>query len=305
MHSQWEDITPARAREDLKTAKCGRNASVKVIGRYARDMKNGRWVETPEGLVYDGEDTGTPALRDGQQRCYAIVQAATELAEEGKIGHPDDFSLRLWVTRGSTEEIDRAFPYLNIGKNRNGYDVLATEGYSNPTMLYTVARRIALWESGDPTGNTFKPTRAEVLDLLKPDPEKDPAAEVKRIERIVEAAEFAVGWKIRPPVPAPGIAGFLWWLLGRVNEADRDTFLDILRTGGGPAGTESVLLLRNRLQRDQYEASRHGTKVKQETVLWLCLRGWTSWRRDEDPKKMQMPSKLGDASFKVFRRKLG
>jgi hypothetical protein len=305
MRSQWEDITPDRMREELKTASCGRIASPLVIEKYSRDMKNGRWVKSPEAVVYDGEDTGTPVLRDGQQRGYALIKAATELAAEGKIDHPDDFSLRMWVTRGTTAEIDAAFPYLNIGKSRSTVDDLVMRGYRNAHLLHTVARRIALWEAGAPTGNAWKPTKAEILALLEPQEGKSAEQESERIARIIAAADFAAAWNMKPPVPAAGIVGFLWWLLGRVNEQDRDTFLDVLKNGGGGEDLKPVLLLRTRLHRDQYDAQRHGTKVKQETVLWLCLRTWTAWHRDEDMAKLQMPPKLGDASFRVFRRKLG
>jgi hypothetical protein len=307
MHSQWEDITPARANEELKTARCGRSPSMGVIDRYARDMENGRWAESPEPVVYDGEDTGIVTLRDGQQRFYALIKAALALAASGKIAHPDDFSLRLWVTRGTTGEIDKAFPYLNIGKNRTPQDYLNMEGYSNATLLYTVARRIVLWEVGHPTGSNYKPTRPEVLETLWPREGFDEAAEEARVGRIIAAAAFAGGWKVKPPVPAPGTAGLLWWLLGRAREHDRDVFMEALRTGGGlpdldeyPADgpLHPVLMLRNRLHGDYYASGKRGSKMRQEAVLLLCLRAWEAWRRKEHTTKLQMPTKLNDKSFR-------
>ena len=307
MYSQWEYITPATANEDLKTARCGRSPSMGVIERYARDMAAGGWVPSPEPVVYSADEAGTRTLRDGQQRYYGIVRAALSLAEQGKIGHPDDFSLRLWVTTGSEQEIGLAFPYLNIGKNRTGTDYLTVEGRKNPTMLHTVARRVVMWEAGHASGNSYKPTRREVLAALTPDPGKDQAEELARIARIEDAAEFAANWKLRPPIPQAGTAGFLWWLLGCVSSGQRDVFLEYLRTGTGleedvPDGEMHPLaVLRNRLHGDYYEARRRGANMKPETVLYLCLRTWEHWRRHEWPKKLQMPQGLTDAHFRKPR----
>jgi hypothetical protein len=278
-----------------------------VIEKYSRDMQNGRWRPSPEPVVYDGEDTGTAVLRDGQQRSLAIIKAALALAGEGKIAHPDEFSLRLWVTRGTTEEIDEAFPYLNIGKPRNPRDLLGMEGYSNPTMLYSVARRIVLWEAGHASGNTLKPTRAEVLETLEPRKGFDEEQEQARIARIIEATAVSAKWKVKPPVPAAATVGLLWWLLGRADEQRRDVFIEALRTGSGLSDLAEypddgplhpVLMLRKRLAEDYYAAKVRGGQMKQETMLYLCLRSWEAWRTREHCKKLQMPSKLTDDHFK-------
>lgn len=277
-----------------------------VIDRYARDMAAGRWKQTPEPFVFDGEDTGHGVLRDGQQRCFAIIKAGIILCEEGKIAHPGDFSLTVWVTRGTTQEIDTAFPVLNTGKNRTGNDYLAIGGRANPTLLYTVGRRIALWEAGHPAGNNYKPTRTEVLAILEPREGTDPDREMARIALIEEAAAFAANWKIKPPVPPAGIAGFLYWLLGQKNPQDRNTFLEYLRSGSGLADEEPgrphpLVILRTRLLGDNYTAQVRGAHIKQETVLYLCLRTWDAWRRHEEMSKLQMPTKLTDASFRQPR----
>jgi hypothetical protein len=306
MHSQWEDITPAIAREALKTADCGRPPSASVVQRYSRDMQAGRWKKSPEPVVYDGEDSGIRVLRDGRQRYLSIIEAAMRLTEAGTIAHPDDFSITLWVTTGTTQEINEAFPYINTGKPRTGNDYLAMSGRKDPTLLYTVGRRIVLWEAGRITGNSYKPTRAEVLAILEPQEDQDPQAEAERIAYVEAATGFAANWKIKPPVVPAGVAGFLWWLLGRKSPEQRDVFLEYLRDGSGltdevPGHAHPLVVLRKRLARDQYEAQRHGTRVKQETVLYLCLNTWDAWRKGEKRTKLQMPEKLGDGSFKEPR----
>lgn len=304
MHSQTETITPAIAEEVLKTARCGRNASPAVIEKYARDMAAGRWKTSPQGLVYatDGKDR---VLRDGQQRMYAVIRAGYILFEQGGIPDPADFSIRLYVTEGTTDEIEEAFPYLDSGKNRTGADYLTTKGRGNATLLFTVGRRIALWQTGHMLGNSWKPTRAEVYAILEPQESGDPDKELARVMYVEEAADFAKNWNAKPPIPPAGIIGFLWWLLGQVDVRDRDTYVEFLRTGAGltdehvfAKDCHPLVVLRNRLHADQFEASRRGTHVRQETILWLCMRAWDAWRRKENVKKLQMPQKLTDGHFR-------
>lgn len=309
MRSQTETITPLIAEQALLTAQCGRNPSATVIERYARDMANLKWRTSPQGVVYALSGTGPRVLRDGQQRYYAVIRAGHILHEKGLIDDPKDFSVRLYVTEGTEEEIEEAFPYLDSGKNRSGADYLTTQGRGNGTLLYTVGRRISLWSAGHMLGNAWKPTRAEVLAILEP--QNDAPDETKELERVAyveEAALFAKAWSVKPPVPAAGVMGFLWWLLGQINEQDRDTYCEFLRTGAGltdehvfAKDCHPLITLRTRLHADQYAAASRGTKVKTETVFWLCLRAWDAWRRKENTKKLQMPTKLTDAHFKQPR----
>jgi hypothetical protein len=308
MRSQWEDITPASAREALKTENCGRPPSLAVVERYARDMESGRWKRNPEPVVFDGEETGIPVLRDGKQRHLAVLLAAQRLAERGEIAHADDFSVRVWVTRGTTAEIEEAFPVMNTGKSRTGKDYLSTQGRENSTLLYAMGRRIALWERGKATGNSWKPTRLEALEVLEPQPGRNPAAEAVRIELVEQAAGYAAAWSAKPPLPPATIAGFLWWLLSQVDMEARDVFLEYLRTGGGLTDQDRfardhhpLIVLRNRLHGDYYEARRRGTTVKQETMLFLCLRAWEAWRKGQGMKKLQMPVDLSDGHFRQPR----
>lgn len=285
MHSLEEDIFPERAATDLETAQCGRKVSLKVIGDYCRDMKADRWPVTSQGVAYDTDGI----LRDGQQRYFAVIKAATELAEEGKISRPDDFSVRMLVTYEMPKE---SFPFLDGGKTRTLSDNWYAEGIDNPVLLQTVCRRIAMWEAGRPVGNAWRPTRAETMAVLLGHPEAE------------EAAMFADRWRVKPPVPTAGIAGFLWWLLGRKDEEDRDFFMEALRTGSGLSdkdGTKPVLLLRSRLQADHATARTRGTSVKPETALYLSLRAWDAWRTRERISKLQMPPKLNDKSFREPR----
>lgn len=305
MQSQWEEVTPAAARKAIETARCGRNPSMQVVTKYARDMASGRWARSPEPVIYGGD-----ILRDGLQRHLAVLKAAKDAFDEGKVGDPEEFTITFYVTRGTPEEIDAVFPYINIGKMRSGNDYLTAAGRHNATLLHTVGRRIVLWQAGHFTASNYKPTRAEVLEVVEPQdgPGIDYEAEISRVLLIEEAAKYAGDWSVKPPVPAPGTAGFLYWLLGQVDPHARDVFLTYLRDATGiegepvpPGKTHPLVTLRTRLHADHYSAIRRGQQVKQETFTYLCLRGWEHWRRGEFPAKLQMPVKLTDSHFRTPR----
>ena len=70
-----EKITPERAAIDLEARAANRNMSEKTASRYARDMINGKWRLTHQGIAYhDGR------LTDGQTRLRAIVKSGIAVA---------------------------------------------------------------------------------------------------------------------------------------------------------------------------------------------------------------------------------
>lgn len=71
MYSRIELITPDIAREYLTHNKINRNLRKYAVKNYARDMKNGEWQLTPQGIsFYENGD-----LADGQHRLEAVVMA--------------------------------------------------------------------------------------------------------------------------------------------------------------------------------------------------------------------------------------
>jgi hypothetical protein len=284
MHSQWEDITPSRARTDLVTANCGRPVSASLVEKYARDMENSRWHDSPEGPIYDTHKI----LRDAQHRYLAVIKASQALLERGVIEAEDEFSVRMWVTRDAPEDV---FPFLNIGLNRTAANQLYIAGYGNSaTTLAAICRRVVMWEAGHPTGYAYRPTRAEILEVLMP-VEASPA----RTARILEAAEYARTWKMYDISPAT--AGFLYWVVTGRNHDEGLDFMEKVRTGADIGKAHPVTLLRKRLGDDKRNALKRGSQVKSEMVIWLTIRAWNAVRLDEKITKLQVPEKLSDKTF--------
>lgn len=71
MYSRVETITPQIAEEYLTHNEGNRNIRYSVANMYARDMKNGKWELTPQGISFyeDGR------LADGQHRLIAVIKS--------------------------------------------------------------------------------------------------------------------------------------------------------------------------------------------------------------------------------------
>lgn len=73
MYSRIETITPEWAKKALEKNKLNRRIRKDAVRYYARDIKEGKWQLTPQGISFyeDGE------LADGQHRLYAVILADT------------------------------------------------------------------------------------------------------------------------------------------------------------------------------------------------------------------------------------
>ncbi len=67
--SGWCAVTPALAEAWLATNVMNRNPRAKAVGRYAGDMKAGRWIRNPQPIIFDMQGR----LMDGQHRLLAVI----------------------------------------------------------------------------------------------------------------------------------------------------------------------------------------------------------------------------------------
>lgn len=69
LNARWIEITPALALRWLTNNIRNRPVSHDVVLAYARDMKNGEWQSTHQGIAFNDKDE----LIDGQHRLYAVA----------------------------------------------------------------------------------------------------------------------------------------------------------------------------------------------------------------------------------------
>lgn len=73
MNVSVETITPTIADRYLQHNTQNRHARKNLVNKYARDMQNGSWVLTHQGIAFAKDGT----LLDGQHRLLAVVQSGT------------------------------------------------------------------------------------------------------------------------------------------------------------------------------------------------------------------------------------
>lgn len=111
-------VTPSMAREflaHLNEFDKNRPVRSRVVSQYARDMKNGDWKLTHQGIAFDEKGV----LRDGQHRLLAIIESDTPVLMPVTFGLP----------YCSYEGID-------VGVKRNTRDVFALSDEKSEDILY-------------------------------------------------------------------------------------------------------------------------------------------------------------------------
>lgn len=261
MESYYEEITPAMATEYLRRNGVNRNFSKNSVISYARDMTNGNWRTSHQGIAFDTEGN----LRDGQHRLAAIVRSGC--------------TVHMLVSTGVPPE---SFGIMDTGRGRTMADRLQIEGYGDAVQLAAVTRKAVLWDAGFLWSNGIMPTREEVSGFLESN--KD----------LIDAAKFAHAWPSKRILPGSA-AGFAWWLFQRIDRQDADLFMTQLRDGVGLESNDAVYVLRERLIRQQVRT--HGSGVRADLLIALTVIAWNHFRKHNPITKLQLPGVLSDDNY--------
>lgn len=106
IRTQWIEIDPARAQLWLENNFRNRPVSEDVVAAYARDMTNGAWTSTHQGIAFNDRDE----LIDGQHRLLAIVRSGVTVRMMVTFGLPSKIEGKEMTTmdavdRGRTRSV--------------------------------------------------------------------------------------------------------------------------------------------------------------------------------------------------------
>lgn len=255
-----ERYTPKLAREILDANNTdNRPLSQGRIEKYAADMTSGRW-STHTGETVKFAHSGR--LLDGQHRLTALILA--------------NITMEFLTVRGLDEEI---FTKIDIGKNRNGKDVLAIDYHLNPTVAAMVATAINMAITyeipgavpGAMSNNNLTSTRLmSGNDTLIAYARKNPD--------VIEAAKFVHENYRSKSLVSRGVLAWTSLETRRIAPAESDAFvLDILE-GTGLDSADPVHGLRSVILQDQ-QAHR---KAGRDCIIAGVVKAWN--RRRKPPK---------------------
>lgn len=244
------NVTPAIAEGWLRRNVHNRNQRPALVNLYCRDMTEGRWQLTGEGIKFAANGT----LLDGQHRLAAVVKSGV--------------TVRMVVIENLPPE---AQDVMDTGARRTPADALGLNGYANAKNLAATARLVRAWGEGllrDPghsTNNSWaKYTNSEIHEFITQNPDlEDAVVRSLAIRRNLDVS--------------PSVAAACWWWFGRINE---DAAAEFFRSWaendtGGPGDPIHTLIKRTG------NARRAGEVLRTRPQLYLVVRTWNAWRIGE------------------------
>lgn len=136
--SQWMNVSPAMAAEWLGNNFRNRPLSDDVVQAYARDMINGVWIPTHQGIAFNDRDE----LIDGQHRLSAIVLCGV--------------TVRMMVTFGLPSAIDgkemTTMDAVDRGRTRSVADQLKIQhGFKDGSIIASICKSVSALCSAERT----------------------------------------------------------------------------------------------------------------------------------------------------------
>lgn len=151
MRTVWVDVTPAIAAEWIKNNFVNRPLREDVVQAYARDMRNGVWVPTHQGIAFSDSN----ALIDGQHRLSAIVLSG--------------LTRRMMITYGLPAKIEGSemttMDAVDRGRARSVADQLKIQhGLANGTAIAAITASIGALCYGE---RTRRLSVAQTLEIYR------------------------------------------------------------------------------------------------------------------------------------------
>ena len=257
-------VTPQQAEEWLsKNADSQRKLRDSVVNKYTRDMVNGRWEFTHQGIAFDSAGR----LIDGQHRLAAVVKA----------GIP----IKMLVF---TDSLPTAYDHLDIGYGRTAVDVLKARGEGWITNeLIAVAR---FMESGASYHTETIPRSPFELQEI--------------VETHKEALDFVfqnVERKVRGVTVAPVLAAVAVAYYSEKDRAKLAEFIRLLVSGiaRNPEADRTVIRLRDSLR----DATGDNNAMSRVAVFLKTQRVVKAYMSGESLSKLYTPS---EACYRIKKR---
>lgn len=148
-----ELITPATAKEYLKSNTDNRPIRSTHVQRLKEEMMAGRWLVTHQGIAFD--DAGK--LLDGQHRLFAVAMSGVPV--------------QMMVTRGLARKADDHDLYtmdvIDCGRARSTADQLTLmHGVAHASLVTATCRMLCYAAAGSPNSKTISPTVGQAVQII-------------------------------------------------------------------------------------------------------------------------------------------
>lgn len=259
-------VTPAMAT-DLMTINIG-NRPVKLddVHRWAKDMKNGKWLPIGGGLGFSTE----MKMVDGQHRCLAIIESGIEQIFNIITGLPPE-----------------AFNVMDTGRQRTAGDILSISNFSNYTcMAAAIKSEIYYRLFGGFASNIWqgKIPNYAVVEWI----ENQTNTKLMQ-ECTIYACTFL---RRKGPFLQNSTWAFLYYILSKVHRGDATRFVTAFAAGEDISMSKDapIYLLRQKMlsltfKKNTREIQASATLV---TKMHYIITAWNLWRQGKRPKELSI-----------------
>lgn len=260
-----EMMTPALASRMLTKNEGNRKVSVKNVSRWARVMKEGRWILNGETVKV----SASGRLYDGQHRLSAVVESG--------------MTVPMFVVRDLPEV--GVFQTIDNGKLRNGGDTLSAAGCEkHMAVIAAVLRAYSALLSGVSTAHMSNGSNRvendEMLTLYYQHPD------------VAENVVSAMRYKYASKMLGANASSLCYHLFARVDERAAMDFYEAFNSGVGLHEGSAILALRNKM--NILRATNGKVRVRSDEVARLVIAAWLAWRKDAEVQILR-----GSARYKL------
>jgi hypothetical protein len=254
---QYIDVSPDLARTWLSTNSNNRNLRKKLVDQYARDISEGRWLDTGEAIKF----SMSGQLLDGQHRLHAIAKGTQ--------------TVRLLVVTGLP---DAAMVAIDSGAKRTAADAMRLLGHKNTNALTSIARIALSVERGGYAALHGKaPLSHGEID-----------AWVSANPTVFGAAELAVSVS-RDMDCRPAIVGYAAFRTLAIDPFATAAFFDAAAGRGTTYPGHPALALSKRMA----DARRTREVIPAAGLLSAIFRCWNAYRAGSEVRALKINSTAG------------
>lgn len=226
-----------------------------TVRKYARDMADGRWQLSGEGIKF-----GTNGkMLDGQHRLSAIVASGQ--------------TVPMFIMRGIDPSAQRV---MDTGRARTASDALAMKGDRHTATLAAAARLALGIESGMPNPGSYEATHGEIEAWVEANPD------------IHEACQVASAVARRTDCP-PAVVAYSYWRMAKISRQDAASFWVAAADKVGLSYGDPVVAMTNRFA----EARRNREQLGKRAYLSVIFRCWNYRRNGKTMRLAKVNSPAG------------
>jgi hypothetical protein len=258
----FSTITPDQAKDMLAIEVRNRPIRQHSVNAYADDMRNGRWLFTPEPIIVDRNG----GVLDGQHRLQAVVDTGTERPF-------------LVISNVDPALID----VLGIGKRRSAADILRINGERSTERLAGAARALHNYLTIPPTyvwgGDNITLSPPGVLEVLRQHP---------GLRECVEVGSHIASHTLASP---SAIIAAVYLTTHERSLEDQDQWISSLTSGAGLELGSPALALRElfRSMKSRRAFTRIRPSDRMRAYFASYLHGWRLWADGKEARRLTIP----------------